>query len=713
VSGTQVEPDPRVIRLDDGPAGVPAEAGSAPPDGAADLDRGDLLHRVAMTLNSTLDLRDVLLRLATLALETTGAYRCSLFLLEGTRLHPAVALGERDDVDLWGAFHEMGPVDLTDIPDGLPLMRGLRPVAIEDATNSDLIPRAWAERFALESVVIAPLHAVDELCGIIVLDYPRRSFDAEELRVLEALAAYAGLAVRNARVFESARQRARIQEGLARGGRKLAATADEAATIEVLVDAYMRILGATGCAIGLVDLEQQRITAVATNVAVDGPPSTLPLSVVPAAIVGRLTEAWEQRIGPVEFGPEPWFAGLVGPDLEQHIVLPLLVQEDVRGAVILGFDRARRLNPEELTGIKTLAAMGSTVLERSSLTRRLEDNVRRLEILSGVSAALVDGADAAGLVRRLGGLLGDHGIRVVALSLRDRSLARAMGAEAPMPAERSINAKDPAAVQIGEDLLAVPLLLNNRVVGTLRVRPADLGAEERTFLETVGRGVADVVTRGALRSSVESLALDQAVATVRDVMAGDLHDTLAQYFVAVGLLARSDGERLPPDSRLAADLRRIAELADSGKWEVDQAMRALAYVPGGDRPLSTALTELAASFRQESGIRVLVDVDPVGDAVGEDSARVLYRVAHEALVNSWRHGRASIVRMSVIARDDHIVLEVRDDGVGFGRHSGDRVSGVGLTMIRRLLNGVGGDLKVGNAKPRGALLVATVPAPVP
>jgi two-component system sensor histidine kinase UhpB len=202
------------------------------------------------------------------------------------------------------------------------------------------------------------------------------------------------------------------------------------------------------------------------------------------------------------------------------------------------------------------------------------------------------------------------------------------------------------------------------------------------------------------------------VSTVRDVMAGDLHDTLAQYFVAIGLLARSDGERLPPDSRLAGDLKRIAELADSGKWEVDQAMRALAYVPGGDRPLSTALTDLASSFRQDSGIRVLVDVDPSGDALGEDAARVLYRVAHEALVNSWRHGRSSIVRMSIIARDDSIVLEVRDDGVGFGRHSGDRVSGVGLTMIRRLLLGVGGDLKVGNAKPRGALLVATVPAPV-
>lgn len=670
----------------------------------------ELLHRVALTLNSTLELRDVLRRLADLALETTNASRCSLFLLEATRLLPAVALGRDTDEDLWGAFHRMGPIDLGDIPDGLPLLQGLHAVAVEDASDSELIPRDWAEQFGLESVVLVPLHAADKPCGVIVLDYPRRAFGADELRVLESLAAYAGMAVRNARVFESARQRASIQEALARGGRELTATTDESQIVDVLVDAYTNLLGASGCAIGLFDMRQEQITAIASNRETsDGPFAPLPFSRVPAAVRERLIEAWQTTSEPVRFGEVPWFSQLVGPGLKSHVALPLTAQGEVRGAVILGFDHERDLDEERLAGSGTLAAMGSAVLERSFLTQRLEENVHRLEILSAVSGALVDGADAPALVRRLDGLLSPHGIRVAALSLRDRELARAIRAEDPLREERAIRSKDPVAVVIGEDLLAVPLLLNSRVVGTLRVRPANLGVEERAFLETVGRSTADVITRGALRSSVERLALDQAVAAMRDVMAGDLHDTISQFFVAIGLMARSDGERLPPDSPLVTSLRKIANLADSGKWEVDQAVRALAYVPGGDRSLGAALDDLARSFADESGIRVLLDVDDGAEALSEDTARVLYRVAHEALVNSWRHGRSSLIRLAVVSTDEAWQLVVRDDGVGFGRQSGDRVSGVGLTMLRRLLHAVNGDLQVGNAKPRGAMLVATVP----
>jgi two-component system NarL family sensor kinase len=121
--------------------------------------------------------------------------------------------------------------------------------------------------------------------------------------------------------------------------------------------------------------------------------------------------------------------------------------------------------------------------------------------------------------------------------------------------------------------------------------------------------------------------------------------------------------------------------------------------------------DLATSFHDDSGIRVLVDADPVAEDLSDDVTRVLYRVAHEALVNAWRHGRCTTVRVSLTSTGTGIELQVRDDGVGFGRHSGDRISGVGLTMLRRLLRAVEGELRVGNVPPQGALLVATVPRP--
>lgn len=717
MGGTTLDPDAAVINLrDHARTTTPAADGRAAADvmTPASVESPELLYRVAMTLNSTLDLRDVLHRLADVALETTGADRCSLFLLEDTNLRSAVALGIDTDEVLWEAFQSMGPVNLKRIPNGLGLLQGLRPVAIENAAASELIPPAWTELFGLDSVVIVPLHAAEEVCGVMVLDYAPRTFTDDELRLLEALAGYAGVAVRNARVHESAQRRARIQAALARGGQELTATTEQSQVSEVLVGAFTQVLGAAGCAIGLFDQRRRRITTVASSLTGDDDPlhTPLPFSEIPGHVLQRLTDSWaDERPEPVTFDAEPWFGELIGAGFTRHLVLPLTVQGVVRGAVLLGFDHSRALDAEELSGSRTLAAMGSAVLERSSLTQQLEQNVRRLEVLSAVSAALVDGADADGLVRRLGTLLGGQGIRVVALSLRDPELARAIGAQDPLPEEREISADRPLAVDIGNGLLAVPLLLNDRIVGTLRVQPPDIGEEERAFLEAIGRGVANVITRSALGASVQELALKHAAATVRDVMAEDLHGSIAEYFAAIGLLARGEIERLPDDSRVTRNFKKVARLADGGKWEVDQAVRALAYVPGGDRPLNTALVDLACAFSDDSGIRVLVDVDPVADALSDDVARVLYRVAHEGLVNAWRHGRCMIIRLSVTAEGDNLELRIRDDGVGFGSQSGNRISGVGLNMLRRLLRGVDGDLRVSNARPQGALLVATVPDP--
>lgn len=195
---------------------------------------------------------------------------------------------------------------------------------------------------------------------------------------------------------------------MARGGHELTATTEQSQVSDVLVGAFTQVLGAAGCAIGLFDQRHQRITTMASNLPTDGagPRIPLPFSEIPDAVRQRLADAWAERLDPVPFGEEPWFGELIGGGFALHLVLPLTVQGRVRGAVLLGFDHSRTLDAEELSGSQTLAAMGSAVLERSSLTEQLEQNVRRLEVLAAVSAALVDGADADRLVRRLGTLLG-------------------------------------------------------------------------------------------------------------------------------------------------------------------------------------------------------------------------------------------------------------------------------------------------------------------
>lgn len=181
-----------------------------------DPSTSTLLERVALTLNSTLELKEVFERLARMSLDVTGARRSSLFLLDDDRrLSPAVCIGRAQDAEMWADFRNMDPIDLGEVRDAWSHLARGRAVAVSDARSSDILPEHWVERFCLNSLVAIPLHVANEPCGLMVVDFDTvRTFPASELRLLEAIGSYAGIAVRNARFFEDVTRRAHINERL-------------------------------------------------------------------------------------------------------------------------------------------------------------------------------------------------------------------------------------------------------------------------------------------------------------------------------------------------------------------------------------------------------------------------------------------------------------------------------------------------------------------
>jgi signal transduction histidine kinase len=678
------------------------------------LASGDLHARVALALNSTLELREVLRLLAEITLEATGADRCSVFLLQGDILQPAVAIGVQPQDELWTAFREMKPVDLRTISKGLEQLAAGHAVAVEDAASSNLIPTDWVERFALRSVALVPLLAGGQPCGLMAVDYRRRRrFTHEDLMLLEAIGSYAGVAVRNARLYETTKRRARLQEALSRGMAALASPLDTERIVDHLVDAYIDLLGARLSAIGLIDPNGCNIATMAARGThrMQGPMS---ISDIPEHIVSRLAKEWTTASRPVEFADDPWFGEAVGgrdAGACWYLLLPLVVEGNPRGVVLLGFDAAMTLDHEELSSAEALAAVAAVALERTALLDRLAWQVGQLDVLYRLNVALADGGDATTLVAGLNELLARHSMTVVGVAFRDRSIARRLGGDAPTRSERLLwsGASKGSSVVLSDGSLAFLMRLGHHVVGTLRVRPADLTEEKRAFLEMLAREVASVASRAALRSAVDEANRDRAVVGERDRLASDLHDTVGQLFVAIGLLSRRQVEELPHDSPWAARIARLAELADRGKWEISQTVRALAFVPAARRGLARSLKDLANSLEADSGIQVLVEMNGKFSRPSPRLDRALYRVAHQALINAWRHAHCTAVRVEVSVEKSEVVLRVLDDGVGLGQRWQEEGPGVGVAGMRRAVDEVGGTLRVRNAAPRGVLVEARVP----
>ena len=133
-------------------------------------------------------------------------------------------------------------------------------------------------------------------------------------------------------------------------------------------------------------------------------------------------------------------------------------------------------------------------------------------------------------------------------------------------------------------------------------------------------------------------------------------------------------------------------------------------MPEARRGLPPALASLARAFQEDSGIQVLLDVTGEPRPIAPEAERALYRVAHEATINAWRHARCAVIRIELAYTGPTATLRIRDDGVGLGPRSGDHTGGGGLRNLRRAVLDVGGEVSVRNADPRGVVVEATVSA---
>ncbi|GAA4980539.1 sensor histidine kinase [Kineococcus glutinatus] len=225
----------------------------------------------------------------------------------------------------------------------------------------------------------------------------------------------------------------------------------------------------------------------------------------------------------------------------------------------------------------------------------------------------------------------------------------------------------------------------------------------------------------ALESTREELARahhDAGVAAERERFAREVHDTLAQSFTSIVLLAQTAATlaRSPAADRPGA-LERIAERIDlveetarDGLAEARTVVAAMTPVGLADATLVEALEQLAQRVGRESGVDVHLEVDGRPE-LGRAQEVVLLRAAQEALSNVRRHARARSARLRLVTAAGTTTLEVSDDGVGFDTVAGaERPAGYGLSGMLGRVADAGGAAVVDSAPGRGTRVAVTVPA---
>lgn len=259
----------------------------------------------------------------------------------------------------------------------------------------------------------------------------------------------------------------------------------------------------------------------------------------------------------------------------------------------------------------------------------------------------------------------------------------------------------------GYATLFVPMLASDRLIGLLRVQASGGGRLFESDLWLIN-ALADVIAVALQNARLYQQARQLAAYQERNRLARELHDSVSQALYGIALGARTARALLERDpSRLREPLDYVLSLAEAGLTE----MRALIFDLRPDSleqdGLVSALTRQTASLKTRHHISVEVDMCAEPDLPLE-SKEALYWIAREALHNTMKHAQANCIHLRLAHENDQLVMEVRDNGIGF-ESNGAFPGHLGLRSMQERAARLHGSLEIISAPNNGTHVRVRVP----
>jgi len=212
----------------------------------------------------------------------------------------------------------------------------------------------------------------------------------------------------------------------------------------------------------------------------------------------------------------------------------------------------------------------------------------------------------------------------------------------------------------------------------------------------------------AARLELNEAERARGVMAERERMAREIHDTLAQGFTSIVMLAQAASAGLARHPERAGErLTTIEDVARQNLAEARALVAAFSPVDLQGSTLADAVRRLTERFGAETGLVVELDLADGVRSLGRDQEVVLLRAVQEALANVRRHADARHVAVRLVADARSARVEIGDDGVGFAPGE-QEVRGFGLVGMRGRVNEVGGEMDVASSLGEGTKVTVTV-----
>lgn len=173
----------------------------------------------------------------------------------------------------------------------------------------------------------------------------------------------------------------------------------------------------------------------------------------------------------------------------------------------------------------------------------------------------------------------------------------------------------------------------------------------------------------------------------------EIHDSVGYSLTNIRIMLDAASLMIDRDSEKTRELiRKSMEEAGNCLEETRDAMRQLRSKELSKVRGMNSLFQLINVFGEVTGIKVRVEFGNVPDSFGDSIDKAIFRFIQEGLINSFRHGRATEIRIYFWIHHGVLEVSLQDNGSGAGELS----EGIGLAGMKERLSDLNGTMSYQN-----------------
>ncbi len=680
------------------------------------------LNTVATVVGRSLELDEILVGALETTLEVMGVEAGGVYLLDERAgvLKLAARCGLSDDF--------VRGIDELQRGEGFSgqVMRSGEALVVGDLASDPQLTRDVVRREGLRSLIVVPLRSKDQVLGtLFIITRQERKFSQQDVPLLESIAQQVGLAVDNARLFDTVQLRAeqfRVIHELSRSVSSILLV-DE--LLQQMVGLIRQAFDYYLVEVALVEGDELVFRAGAGGVWGDHF-SSFRVQIGAEGITGLVAMTGESLLVP-DVRQEPRYARKSAVDTRSELVVPIKVQERVIGLLNVESDRLAGFDESNLAVLQLLANQAGVAIQNARFFEAAQRRAEQFRVVTELGRQITSMLDIEEALERLVRLIGEAfqyyhvGIGLIeGDEVVYRYGAGELWDHAPFefrPARLKVGregltgwvagsgdplivpdvSREPRYVWMEgsktRSELIVPIRTKGEIFGVLDVQSDRLDAFDESDVVTM-QSLANQAAVAIQNAWLYEQAQQAAVLEERQRLARELHDAVTQTLFSASLIAEALPTSWKRDVRegeaLLGELRQLSRGALAEMRTLLLELRPAALV---EARLADLLRQLADAIAGREGLPVAVMVEEVC-LMPPDVHVAFYRTAQEALNNVVKHARASQVEVSLrCVNGPGVELVVRDDGRGFDP---ERVTaeGLGLDIMRERAQAIGARLEI-------------------